>query len=159
VRFDVPGVPVTQGSKKGFLNPKTKRVVIVDEDNASLRKWRKAMTSWVMAKLPAGWRPLDGPVSVELEFLLPRPARGERGSVMGAVEPIHQTSGDVDKYARAALDSLTTARVYTDDSRITRLTVEKRYPRDGEHPSLIVHVRWTADDPGGRKPIQEALTP
>jgi Holliday junction resolvase RusA-like endonuclease len=154
VKFEVPGLPVPQGSKKPVT---IKGRTILIDDNKALPKWRADVARIVAHGLPAGWRPLDGPVEVELLFRLPRPAPGQRGSVIAAGMPIHQTSGDTDKLERAILDALKTAHVYTDDSRVTDLIGRKRYPGPGERPGVTIEVRWTPQDAGGRRPIQEQL--
>lgn len=152
------GLPVTQGSKKAFVNPKTGRAVLVDDDSKGLKQWRAGITDLVTYALPRGWRPLDRAVAVELTFRLPRPEHGSPGYLVAAEQPVNQQSGDVDKLARAVLDALTTAKVYTDDCRITRLVIEKTYPAPGERHGVEIDVRWTAADPGGPRPVQEQLT-
>ena len=41
LHFRVNGIPTTQGSKRGFVNPKTSRVVIVDDNKPELKRWRQ----------------------------------------------------------------------------------------------------------------------
>lgn len=157
MRFTIVGFPIAQGSKKPITNPNTGRTILIEE-NKDLPKWRSAVAKQVRRALPAGWQPLDGPVSVDLTFRLPRPAPGAPGSVVAAVYPIHQQSGDTDKLQRAILDALTAAGVYTDDCRVTDCAGRKRYPGPGEWEGVTIDVHWTATDPGGPRPIQDTLT-
>jgi crossover junction endodeoxyribonuclease RusA len=117
--FCVVGEPVTQGSKRAFLDghgrPHTTEVT-----DKVLRPWRAEVASAALeARQGAGT--IDGPVAVELTFYLARPA-----SYPKRVR-LPWKGRDVDKLARAVLDSLTTAQVYRDDSRVTDLVVRKRF--------------------------------
>lgn len=49
--------------------------------------------------------------------------------------PITRSSTDIDHHVRAALDSLSKAGVYGDDSQVVELTARKVYP--GEHPIAL----------------------
>ena len=63
--------------------------------------------------------PLIGPVRVSLVFFIERPKSVKREHP--SVRP------DIDKLARAVLDGLTTAGVYSDDSQVVDLTASKVY--------------------------------
>ena len=41
LHFDVAGLPAPQGSKKAFVNPRTRRAIIVDANPTTLRSWRQ----------------------------------------------------------------------------------------------------------------------
>lgn len=49
--------------------------------------------------------------------------------------PITRSSTDIDHHVRAALDSLSKAGVYGDDSQVVELAARKVYP--GEHPDAL----------------------
>ena len=155
LQFRVAGLPSTQGSKTGFVVTSKAtgkaRAVVVDKNPKTLKPWREAVRSTAVEALPAGWVPLDGPVRISLVFALPKPAKPSRRWPIGA------NSGDVDKLARAVLDALSDASVWSDDARVTDLRAVKDYP--GEQvaqstPGVLVRV-WRADQTEtGQVPVQ-----
>jgi Holliday junction resolvase RusA-like endonuclease len=120
--FWVGGVPVQQGSKTVFNGR------AVDSNQKLLRPWRAKVADAARAA-NAGRDPLDGPVLVVLEFRFVRPKSVKRAHP--TVKP------DLDKLARAVLDSLTTARVYKDDAQVVSLWPTKVY---GAEPGVRVRV-------------------
>lgn len=114
----VSGIPAPQGSKKHVGNG---RMV---ESSKALRPWRKHVTETVTAQL-GDWQCTKDPVNVRIIFELIRPKsvsnpRRKNWREYPIVKP------DVDKLARAILDSCSNV-VYFDDSQVIKLTVEKRY--------------------------------
>ena len=72
LHFDVAGLPAPQGSKKAFVNPRTRRAIIVDANPTTLRSWRQDVIE--AAKHARGNSvPLDGSLSLLVTFWLPRP--------------------------------------------------------------------------------------
>jgi len=128
VTFCVPGVPRPQGSKTLM------RGRLLDANAARLRPWREAV-ALVAAAAAACPALLTGPVRVSLTFTLPRPAshplRPRSEAVRERVRlPIGRGTGDVDKLARAVLDSLT-GTVYVDDAQVVDLWACKVYGAPG----------------------------
>lgn len=120
--IDVRGVPISQGSKSARVQGK--RAVIYDDNAKVLKPWREAVTAAATARVNlTGWATLDGPIAVRLDFWLPRPPSVKR-RVWPHVKP------DVDKLARACLDSLTVARVWTDDACVVDLRAVKHYAQE-----------------------------
>ena len=145
LRFRVSGLPSTQGSKTGFVVTSKAtgrpRAVITDKNPKALKPWREAVRSTALAAAGEGWVPIDGPVRLVMLFALPRPTKPSRRWPIGA------NSGDVDKLARAVMDALTDAGVWTDDARVTDLRVVKDYPGEPvaqSTPGVLVRV-WRAD--------------
>ena len=128
VSFFIPGIPIPQGSKKGFIAGK--RVVIVDDNAATLKPWRA-----VVAKAANRGMTLDGPVHADLLFVMPRPQK-PRWDVP-AVKP------DIDKLTRAIFDGLTEGGLLADDARVTRMVVEEVYAS----PISPVGVHVTVTNP------------
>jgi Holliday junction resolvase RusA-like endonuclease len=129
-----------QGSARAF---KAGNRVIVTTDNKGLRPWRHAVTS--EAQLHFGERsqdPLRGPVELELLFVFPRIAGhyGVRG-VKASAPLAHTVRPDVDKLARAVIDSLADAGVVKNDAQVARLVATKIY---GAKPGC--RIRLTHDE-------------
>jgi Holliday junction resolvase RusA-like endonuclease len=85
-------------------------------------------------------RLLEGPVSVTVVCLLPRPKshftkRGLRPSA-----PLwHTKRSDVDNYAKGILDALTREGVWKDDGQVAELAVRKVYTADA--PRAVIQIK------------------
>lgn len=146
LRFYVPGIPSTQGSKKAFV-VKTKtghRAVMKDDTGEALASWRETVRSEARAAAGDDWRTIDGPVAVVLAFGLSRPKSAPKWR---RIWPIGKNSGDVDKLARAVFDSLTQALIWDDDARCIDLHVTKDYAGAGVRQGVEVTVREVTDGP------------
>lgn len=130
VKFTCAGHPVTQGSKRAFVV--NGRPVLTEQSGDKLRLWRHVIA---MSARDACSEPLQGPVQVHLWFRLEKPASAPKRK---RTWPIKTRSGDVDKLARAALDSLTGV-AFHDDAQVVRLVVEKDWA-DGRGPGVEVVV-------------------
>lgn len=120
------GTPARQGSKD-FKGMRGGRPVLVEADE-QLPEWRKAVVAAAVSAMRAtGWIREDGPCEVWIEVWLQRPRTVRRAY------PDHMGDGDGDKYARAVLDALTIAGVYTDDSRVIDHHCSKRWASE-QHP-------------------------
>ena len=123
IRFAVLGQPVTQGSKRAFVNKHTGRAGMVENKAEELKSWREAIRSEAQRAVESGARLIDGPVVVRLFFGLAKPSSAPKRR---RTFPIAARSGDVDKLARAVLDALTGV-LFGDDSQVVSLTVSKDY--------------------------------
>ena len=65
------GPAQTQGSKRGFVHPHLKRVVIVDDNDKALKSWRQELVDAMQRHKPE--RPLDCPVAVNILLYVVRP--------------------------------------------------------------------------------------
>jgi Holliday junction resolvase RusA-like endonuclease len=119
--IDVQGIPASQGSHSVFNGR------IVQVNSAKHKAWRNAVTFAAMEQIQG--EPIDTPVEVNIVFYLPRPATVTRE--FPSVTP------DLDKLIRAVLDSLTAAKIYTDDSRVIRIASVKLYADDRQPGALI----------------------
>jgi Holliday junction resolvase RusA-like endonuclease len=138
VTFRVLGKPQPAGSKKGFVNPKTNKVVLVDA-NAKAKPWKKQVAAEAAKKVDGLF---SGPVEVELHFTVHRPLahygtgrNADRLKPSAPAWPI--VAPDVDKYSRGCLDAMTSV-VYRDDAQVVRKTVTKSY---GTPEGVLVIVR------------------
>lgn len=145
VTFRVLGVPAPQGSKRAVVIGK--RAVVIDGSSdtgkAATKEWRQAVAD-TAHEVWAGRPPLNGPVSLSVRFILPRPKSAARKHRWHCSRP------DLDKLLRSTKDALKTAGVYTDDGRVACVTVTKTlaavdYPWTGAtitiHP--LAHEDWT----------------
>jgi Holliday junction resolvase RusA-like endonuclease len=124
VSFSVSGDPASQGSH-AIMNGR-----IVQVNSKKHKAWRTAIVNEVIATLPADWEPIDGPCELIVMFYLPKPATVKRSAP--SVAP------DLDKLVRSVGDALAIAGVYTDDSRITRISARKLYAQGIEPGASIV---------------------
>lgn len=139
VELVVHGEAQTAGSKKGFVNKKTGKVIITDDAKRS-RPWKQQVSGTAyeaMAGVPA----FDGAVDVEVTFYRARPAghfgTGRNSQFVKDSAPAYPTTRpDVDKLSRAILDALT-GIVYTDDARIRRKVAEKDF---ADIPYTVIRV-------------------
>ena len=137
ITFTVMGKSEPAGSKRAFnWRAKDGRsgTSIVDA-NPKSRSW-KTQVSEAAADSYSG-ELLDGPLSVEFTFEVPRPQGhfGKRGLLTSA--PAHPTTRpDVLKLARAVEDACT-GILWRDDSQIVRETLVKKY---GEQSRLTVRI-------------------
>lgn len=139
MKFFVPGLPKPQGSKRAFVNPKTNRAIIV-EDNSGTRDWRadvKAFAREAMGKKSL----LDGPVAINLQFVMKRPLSTSKTKPT----PPAIKRPDVDKLTRSILDSLS-GTIYSDDSQVVSLYATKRIAELGEPTGCLIAIGRTDDD-------------
>jgi crossover junction endodeoxyribonuclease RusA len=137
--FTVAGVPIPQGSMKGFVvkTAKGPRAALTS-DNAHLPQWRH-LVGWTAKRalqdLPAGDRGLVvGAVQLTVVFTLPRPKRLPKRALP------HISRPDLDKLTRAVCDALTGV-VWKDDSQVDALAVRKRYAAPGDSPRVAIQVQ------------------
>lgn len=119
--FTVYGDPVTQGSMRHVGKGR-----MIHHNQAKLLAWRKAVGD--TARL-AGVTPLDGPVALVCIFHLRRPKTVKRAAPTVMM--------DIDKLARAVLDSLTGIG-YEDDGQVVSLVAVKKYAEGEPYAEIIV---------------------
>ena len=132
--FWVAGVPVQQGSMKAFVAGGKARVVHTNP--TGLNAWRDAIATEARARFTTV---TEGRVRVDLDFRMVRPK-----SLPKLKYKPHIKAPDIDKLARAGLDSLTGV-VYIDDKQVDTLTVMKRYAEPEEQPGVKITV-WRDDE-------------
>jgi Holliday junction resolvase RusA-like endonuclease len=97
-------------------------------DSGTSDAWKASVQVAAMPKRPrAAW---DCALAVEIDFMLPRPARGKYSEPLG--------KPDLDNLAKAVLDALTDVGMWTDDSRVVELKVSKRY---AEQPGAVITIK------------------
>ena len=131
ITFSVEGVPVPQGSKKGFVV--RGRAVLVDDNKDKLKPWRAK----VAAAADLG-HTFTGPVLVAAVFYMPRPKTVRR--IFPSVKP------DLDKLMRALGDGMTDGGLLADDSLIVTQFIHKRYASDTNPVGVRVLVMETGEE-------------
>ena len=133
VDYEVLGDPRPQGSHRALVPKQGGPPIVIESAGQPLKDWRRSMV--VAAREAWLGPPLHGPVAVNLTFRMPKPQAPQY--LLPAVRP------DIDKLCRAALDSLTSARVYRDDGQVVQLHATKIYESVGSPPGVRVRV-WSA---------------
>ena len=122
VIFDVLGTPTPQGSKTKMPNgamveggSKTQR--------EARRHWRGAV-AWQAREVAAGRPPLDGPLSLDVEFRFAMPSsRRKAEREAGRIAKV--TAPDLDKLVRSVGDGLQAGGLIRDDARIYQILARK----------------------------------
>lgn len=135
ISFFVPGIAAPQGSKRHVG-----RGILV-ESCARLKPWRQSVGLVAAGEIsrnpPAHATALRmRPCEVSLTFYFQRPKghSGKKG-LLPSAPALHATRPDIDKLARACLDAMT-GTVWTDDSQVFKLDLERRYCL-GDEPSGV----------------------
>lgn len=140
ITFEVPGQPVPQprprvSTRGGFARAYTPK-------GHAVHAYREAIE--LLARTN-GWRqgPAEGPVAVEIDCYLERPASHLTKSVkVRPAAPAFPGRVDVDNLAKAVLDAITTAgTLWGDDDQVVELVVRKHYAQPAARGRTIVTVR------------------
>jgi Holliday junction resolvase RusA-like endonuclease len=126
----VPGVPASGGSKTAYPSRGGGRKYNIVDAGKNNKQWRNTVAAF--AGRDYRGKLLDGPLSVEVVFFMPRPAEhyvGRRrapGQIKATAPIYHIVKPDATKLWRAAEDALT-GILWTDDARIVTQMVTKIY--------------------------------
>jgi Holliday junction resolvase RusA-like endonuclease len=125
---------------RAFVNKRTGRA-IVTSDNAKTKPWADSIRHCAMMAWDGA--PIDAPIEIALEFMLPRPKAHYRrnGRLRDGVRKYHASKPDIDKLARNALDAITRAGIWVDDSRVALLNCTKRYAATVDECGLRVEIK------------------
>lgn len=154
VEMFVPGVPITQGSKKLIplgrhrgncpaCKRDLRKMAVVDDEPHELEEWRSRISGYARVKWPGP--PTSNPVCLTLCFWFPRErvlSNGQRQTLKGRL-PSLQTTGDMDKLTRAVMDALAPKRqpiVYVDDARVVAVYAEKRFASGTERAGVLIRI-------------------
>jgi crossover junction endodeoxyribonuclease RusA len=142
ISFFVAGKPQPRGSKRAFpfKRKNGKLGVAVSDMNPNSKDWMGSIAQAAQAAMD-GQPPIIGPVSVSLQFIMPRPAShhvgGKKDRPLKPTAPdYHTIKPDRGKLARAVEDALT-AIVYADDAQAAAGPIEKIY---GQRPGVNIYV-------------------
>lgn len=136
--WKVVGIPAPQGSKR---HVGMGRMI---ESCKALKPWREQIIADTQSnnKVPKG---LDEAVAISLVFLFPRPKAhfNSKGALKPSAPEHKTTKPDIDKLARAVLDSLTLAGVFKDDAQVFSLSTQKRFCIGDEQPGVLITLMGT----------------
>jgi Holliday junction resolvase RusA-like endonuclease len=138
INFWVPGVPQPGGSKKGFVNPKTQRVVIV-EDCKGNKNWRSSVQGFAIVAYKG--QPLTGPLKMTITFIFPRIrghfGTGKNANILKSSAPkYHTIKPDTTKIIRSTEDAMT-GIIWKDDAQVVEQRVRKIY---GDNPGAHIVI-------------------
>lgn len=145
------GKAQTQGSKRGFVHPHLKRVVIVDDNDKALKSWRQEIVDAMQRTKPP--RAMDCAVAVNILLYVPRPQAHYRtnGELKPQAARVPAAGRDIDKIARAILDAGQIACWWVNDARVSDLQMRRRYD-DGIGERTWVWA-WVAREPDQQMPV------
>lgn len=132
-------IPLTTNGKPVFKNGKrvwTARVY----DPGTADEWKACVAAAARRHRPP--QPLEGPLSVEIVFHMPRPlshfGTGRNAGILKADAPTwHVCRPDADNLLKAVLDALTQLGMWHDDSQVCKPSVVKRY---GHRPGADITI-------------------
>lgn len=127
IELRILGLPAPQGSKKVIHGR------LIEASGQKLKTWRKQIAE--ACQTNAGNEIVLGPVGIEVEFYLPRPA-----SVRQSKRPLPIVPPDLDKLLRGLLDGIgQSGVVWGDDSQVVRISATKKYADEAD-PGAWVRI-------------------
>lgn len=135
ITFTVPAVPIAQprhrigtiaGKARAFESPKSHPIHAY-----------KATVRHAAAEVYNG-PPLDGPLKMQLQFVLPRP-KGKTWKTKPMPRYWHASRPDTDNLAKAVKDALS-GLCYVDDAQICTLEATKMVADGSEQPHTLVRL-------------------
>lgn len=155
VTFRVLGLPAPQGSKTVYNGRPVEGGSQTGREN--VKAWRNVVAE-TAHEVWAGRPPIDGPVSLSIKFVMPRPKAAPKKNRWHASRP------DLDKLLRSTKDALKTAGVYTDDGRVACVTMTKTlatvdYPWTGATITICPLAHEHIPQEGGDYPLKSGHQP
>jgi Holliday junction resolvase RusA-like endonuclease len=155
ISFRVPVVPVPQPRPRAMIQaghvhihtPTTRKTSDGRRVSTGIVEFKTAIARAAEAAYKGP--PLDGPLDLQLVFLLPRPK-----SMVWKTRPMprawHQAKPDLDNLVKAVKDALK-GLTWRDDSQIGRVVAVKWYASIDEPPGVEVEIDFM---PGFEKPAE-----
>ncbi len=99
---------------------------------AAQKSAERNMVALLLAYKPEGFTPLDGPIALSVRLVWPYRKTESKRIVANGIEIPMPVRPDADNLAKMLCDSLMEAGYFAkDDAQITRLTIQKRWGREG----------------------------
>jgi crossover junction endodeoxyribonuclease RusA len=127
LRIEVRGIPAPQGSKRHVGGGR------MIEMSKAVGPWREAVRAETQRAM-LGQAPTQRPVSVLVQFYMPRPKSLAKTVTLPAKRP------DIDKLARAVLDGLTEGGAWLDDGQVIALFLRKHYAGQENPPGCVIDI-------------------
>lgn len=134
-RIVVCGIPKGQPRHRAFLNKHTNRVCVYDNPVAD--DWKARVIQ--EAELVKPDAPLEGPLSVDIAFYLPRPKSRMRKCDPDGPIPC-TTKPDRDNLDKCVLDALTQIRFWLDDCQVVDGRITKAYHAKAGRPGAVIEI-------------------
>ena len=133
ISFQVYGLPTAQGSKRAFVNKKTGRAHVVENNAAKVGVWREDVKQAALKAMEeTGTGMFTGPVSCVVAFYFNRPKSHYRTGrnahlLRDAAPEVPTGKPDLDKIIRSTFDAITASGLWADDKLVTALIASKNY--------------------------------
>lgn len=134
IRFSIPSVPIAQPRQRHALIAGHVRNFTPAKHPVQAFKAVARMAAHQAYQGP----PLEGPLSLRVLFLMPRPGR-LRWKKRLMPRQWHTSKPDADNLLKSLKDALS-GLVYVDDAQICELTAKKVYCNGSEPPGLWVEI-------------------
>jgi Holliday junction resolvase RusA-like endonuclease len=102
--------------------------------------FKQAVGAAALEEIPKERLPIRCPVSVQIVFWMPRPARLMTKKTIGHIDVPHIAKPDKDNLEKAVADALENAGVLTNDSIVFHGEQMKLYANAGEAPRAVITV-------------------
>ena len=139
IKLTIPAVPVAQ--------PRQRHAVIgghIRNYTPSAHPVNAYKAAIMAAAAEAGIEPLDGPISVDVRFYLPRPKRLMRRKDPAGPIP-HTARPDVDNLWKSTADALS-GLAWRDDSQVCRTRASKWYAEKDGVPRVEIEISEVAQE-------------
>jgi len=138
ITLTIPGVPIAQPRQRHRTYQVGQRTCTANYTPARhpVQQWKAAVAVAWSEEVDGG--PLEGPLRLEVAFVLPRPKRLLTRK-WREVLAWHAARPDADNLLKAVKDSLT-GLAWRDDSQVCQVYAEKRYANADEQPHATITV-------------------
>jgi len=154
IGYWVAGTPIPQGSKRAWYNEATKQVMMTEDAGSRHTTWRHELSGQArQAMADHGYiEPFREAIHIALRFKSHRGlghyGSGRNSEKLKPSAPAHPTKPpDIDKLARAVLDSMTSI-VWVDDAQVVKLTATKGWVHRWEEEGVFIDVSTFAEPNG-----------
>lgn len=139
--FQVTGEPKGQPRPRAFARKMGNVHVARFYDSDVADAWKRAVYLEVLeAAYRAGWQVTTGPVSVSLNFAMPRPKSHTGAKGLKPSAPVHHSGKpDADNLAKLVMDQITkSGKIWRDDSQVATLIVHKIWASGNESGCAVL---------------------
>lgn len=139
VSFTVYGKAASAGSKS-LGRTRAGAAFVRDSSGDRGKHWRTSVAQVAGAAM-IGHPPLDGPLALEVTFVVARPVkhRSRRGGLVQSAPPFPTARPDLTKLLRAIEDAMT-GIVWRDDAQVVEQTARKVYDDTDEGVRVVITV-------------------